>query len=82
MRNNERLMNINVSKYDVVYLRANVTGRRLPFFHYAFIIMLCFIMAGCASTKGPVPVVDKGLNDTTVRSIDGVNQKEGDYIVQ
>lgn len=82
MRDDERLMNLNVSKYGEVYLRANMTGRRLTFFHYTFVIMFCVVIAGCASTKEPVSVIDKGLNDTTVRSNDGVNQKEGDYIVQ
>ena len=82
MRNDERLMNLNVGKYDVVYLRANKIGQRLPFFHYFFVLMFCVVIVGCASTKEPVSVVDKGLNDTTVRSNDGVNEKEGDYIVQ
>ncbi len=82
MSDNERLMSRVVSIYDMVYLRANMGGRRLSFSYFILVIILCVVIAGCASINEPVPVVDKALNETTVRSNDEANQKEGDYIVQ
>ena len=82
MRDNERLMNRVVSIYDMVYLHANMDGRRFTFSCYILVVILCVVIAGCASTKEPVLVVDKALTETTVRSNNGANQKEGDYIVE
>lgn len=82
MRDTERLMSKNVRRYNTVCLRADVKARQLSFFHTILVMMLCVVIAGCASTKEPAQVVDKALNDTTARSNDGANQKEGDYIVQ
>jgi len=82
MRDTERLMNQDVSRYNAVCLHADIKARQPTFFHTILVIMLCVVIAGCASTKEPAQVVDKALNDTTVRSNGGVNQKEGDYVVQ
>ncbi len=75
-------MNRVLSIYEMVYFRANMNGRWLTYPYYFLVIILCVVIVGCASTKEPASVVDKALNETTVRSNDGTSQKEGDYIVQ
>ncbi len=82
MCNTERMMNQDECGYNTVCLHADVEARHPTLLHHVLVIILCVVIAGCASTKEPAQVVDKGLNDTTVRSNDSANQKEGDYIVQ
>ncbi|MDH5552708.1 MAG: peptidoglycan DD-metalloendopeptidase family protein [Nitrosomonas sp.] len=82
MRDTERLIIQNLSRYNTVCLHADKKTRQLTYFYTILVVLLCVVIAGCASTKEPVQVVDKALNDTAVRSNDGVIQKEGDYIVQ
>lgn len=82
MIDNERLVNSGERQNCEIDMRADIGSRIFAPFNYLLVIVFCILIVGCASTEHPVPVVDRGLNDT-FRSNEGSSVKKDDsYIVQ